>query len=410
MMSDTRHKLTICHNIIIIGGGARCDVLLPLLVKQPNSKIVAVVETNSSSHPKLRAILDQCGASSAILTSSLDSLLEKQPISSTDVAFILTPEWTHVNIFSSLVKTDCHIFIEKPLATTAEEVVRIKQLADKTNGIIQVGFVLRYTSFYKAIKDTVTNGLIGELIMIEMCERLSPLSGSSNRRRWHRLIKNSGGFLNEKSSHDLDIMCWLKEHEAKPAYLFSHGGQNFFNKNGMPKNCKECNDLDCVYRFKGNVEQSSYNAVGKIPPDTCVYNSDADIMDNQSVTISFSDGTQGIFTLLNVSGAEGREIRIHGTEGMLTGNTRTKELSVLKYRENKELALPLPDDDSGHYGGDAIIIETFFQQIENADNSSTSIADGVQASLLAFAADQSVKTKSVIDFNKFYSNAMSLEV
>lgn len=404
MPQATEPNKTIFSNIIIIGGGARCEILLPLLVKYSNYHITAIIENNCDSHQKIRVQLDQLGAEETLIFESLTSFSEsslsgKLQAIPGDVAFILTPEWTHVNIFEELIKADYNIFIEKPLATIEEDVLKIQKLAMKTDRVVQVGFVLRYTSFYQIIKDAVASGKLGTLVMIEMSERLLPISGASNRRRWHRLKKNTGGFLNEKSSHDLDVMCWLKENQGKPIKVFSHGGQHFFNRHEMPLNCGVCNDMGCIYRFKGDINQNSYNAEGKIPTDTCVYNSDADIMDNQSVIISFSDGTQGIFTLLNVSGVDGREIRIHGTKGMLYGSSNYNKITIHEYRNNKKQELPIPDCESGHYGGDAAIIDEFFHCVKSGKQSNSTISDGVQASLLAFAADKSVIDKNVINLN-----------
>ena len=355
------------------------------------------MENNRDNHEKIHDRLDKLGLKDTLVIDSLSALPEdKGRISPYDMAFILTPEWTHADIFETMINADYNIFMEKPLATTEDEVLRIGKLAARTERIVQVGFVMRYAPFFQTVKKAITAGKLGEIVMIEMSERLLPISGATNRRRWHRLVKNTGGFLNEKSSHDLDMMCWLKETQGKPVRIFSHGGQSFFNRQGMPQHCGECNDAQCVYRFNGDVTQNSYNAVGKIAPDTCVYNSDADILDNQSVTIAFSDGSQAIFTLLNVSAVDGREIRIHGTKGMLYGNVKTNTITLHQYRGDKKEELPIASSSSGHNGGDAAIINDFFRCVKSGRQPTATVSDGVRASLLAFAADKSVKTKQVV--------------
>ncbi|MCF6175318.1 MAG: Gfo/Idh/MocA family oxidoreductase [Victivallaceae bacterium] len=392
------------HNIVVVGAGGRCGALLPLFAERDDCNIVAIIEKNKDNHQKVKGWLDKYECKETLLLETLEelsevSLFKKDQISQYDMAFIFTPEWTHADIFEQLVSANFNVFIEKPLATTKEEVLKIEELTQKTDRVVQVGFVMRYSPFYQTVKQTVDSGKLGQLVMIEMSERLLPIHGASNRRRWHRLIKNTGGFLNEKSSHDLDMMCWLKANQGVPVRLFSHGGQSFFNRNVTAKKCAECDEMQCPYRFKGFVGDdipSSYNAPGKVAPDTCVYNSDADIMDNQSVTISFSDGTQGIFTLLNVSGVDGREIRIHGTEGMLYGNTKSNELTLHEYKGDIKRQLPIPESSSGHGGGDAVIIDKFFQCVKAGEQSMTTVSDGVKASLLAFAADKSVRIKQSV--------------
>lgn len=50
----------------------------------------------------------------------------------------------------------------------------------------------------------------------------------------------------------------------------------------------------------------------------CVFHSDADIFNIQSITVTFSDGTQAIHTLIPYTGGEAhRSVFIHGTEGFL---------------------------------------------------------------------------------------------
>lgn len=391
--------------IIIIGGGSRGLFFTQILTQQLGRKVAAIADNYEPGHKAIRHRLEEFGTPDTELYSSADELLAAVPRSRANIAFVMTPEWAHLDAFRKAINAGCHVFLEKPLATTKDDVLEIQRLAESTDKVVQVGFVLRYSAFYKKVKEILDSGVLGKIVSIQMNERLALQHGAQFKRTWHRKLKYTGGFINEKCSHDLDLMCWFKEDQAAPKQVYSYGGRHFCPSHETPEFCTDCKLDNCPWRAKG---VGSWKVIdGKEYMDStssgighCVFHSDADITDHQCVQVIFDDGTQGTFTAISMSGDPGRDITIHGTDGYLEGNMEQGRLRVRDYWKAEMENVDLGTTD-GHGGGDENIVRGFLESAELGLKPLATVYAGVRASLIAFAADESNAAHSVVqlDFN-----------
>lgn len=393
--------------VIILGSGTRGLHFSRILHQDLHTPVVAVADTHEESHELIRGRLVEFGLSDTRVFRSLEEAMG-QSAAVPGAIFIMTPEWTHLDIFRRALAMGCPIFLEKPLGITAEEVLEIEHLGAASGQLVQVGFVLRYAPFYRKVKEVVDSGVLGRLVVIQMNERLRLSLGAKFRRTWHRKIRYTGGFINEKCCHDLDLMCWIKECDAEPRQVFSYGGTHFCPpRPDTAERCGVCTLPNCPWRYTGT---SSLKSVGDMDcldetssiPDRCVFHSDLDIHDHQSVQILFADGTQGLLTSIAMSADPGRDITIHGTDGFLTGSLEKGHLCYRNYWESKERNLELGCSDE-HGGADTHIVREFLETIARGNRPFSSIRDGVRASLLAFAADMSVERGQPVGLRELYS-------
>jgi len=78
-------------------------------------------------------------------------------IEGTDAVVIVTPTSTHFDYFNLCAGKVKNVFIEKPLAETLEQGLKIKELADKHNMFIQCGFIERFNPVVSELKRVVEN-------------------------------------------------------------------------------------------------------------------------------------------------------------------------------------------------------------------------------------------------------------
>ena len=98
------------------------------------------------------------------------------------------------------------IFSEKPVVTSVAETMAIARLiANHGSDAVMVGLVLRYAPLYVDLRRAMAEGLVGEVVFIEVSEHIAPYHGAFFMRDWRRYEKYSGGFLLEKCCHDLDL-------------------------------------------------------------------------------------------------------------------------------------------------------------------------------------------------------------
>jgi predicted dehydrogenase len=91
---------------------------------------------------------------------------------SIDMACIATPVSTHHALASACLGAGKHVFVEKPLAATADQCRAMVGIAEERALTLMVGHTFVYTSTVRMIKDLVQSGEIGELMYIN-CRRLN---------------------------------------------------------------------------------------------------------------------------------------------------------------------------------------------------------------------------------------------
>lgn len=371
-----------------------------ILENELGNKVVGIVEPHEAGHEFVRFMLEESDVRNVRIFTDLDAAMVAYPSDSIDGVFIMTPEWTHAEIFRRVTAHGYNVFLEKPIATSVEDAKEIRDIAENYPGVIQLGFVLRYSGFFRQVKGWLRDGRHGRIVNIQMNERLTVDHGVKFKRSWHRRVKYTGGFMNEKCSHDLDLMCWFKEHEAVPTRVASMGSRAFATEDRGQVTCSSCAIADCLYRDSpksyakqvgGRVLLDSTAAV-----DACVYGNDSDINDNQTVLIQFSDGTHGVFSTVAMSGMPGRDLTIHMEYGMIWGSLEEGELRRMDYRTG-ETELFVIEGMNMHGGGDTTVIREFVECVISGGRPEAQVGDGVRASLLAFVADRSIAESTVLD-------------
>lgn len=391
---------------IVVGSGRGLlfAKMLSTTYKHLNHKVLAMVDINPALHEKMRERLDSYGARDALVMRTLGEALEKFGPETADSVMVVASNTAHAELALETLNAKRHLFLEKPIAASWNDAVTIANAVAASDQIVQLGFVLRYSAFYRKIKEIVGAGKLGRLVTLQLNERLSLEHSNTYRRAWRRKQVNTGGFINEKCSHDLDLICWLKQGQAVPVEVFSYGGREMFpNKPDAPQKCIDCPDKTCPFRYDRHKWDNKEFALN-VDWDTqasCTFNTNADVFNHQSIIIRFSDGTQATLMAIAYSGDPNRDIIIHGTEGYISGDLNAGAFSWVDYRtgERKEISCNVKNDMHG--GGDKSILSEFFECIATGTPPAASVADGLLASKLAFAADKSVKEGKKVALSEF---------
>lgn len=80
-----------------------------------------------------------------------------------DAVAIATPVHTHYDLALSVLKAGKHVFVEKPLAPTSNQVRRLIEEADKRNLILMVDHTFLYTPAVQKIRELLRDGALGEI-------------------------------------------------------------------------------------------------------------------------------------------------------------------------------------------------------------------------------------------------------
>ncbi|MES5824033.1 Gfo/Idh/MocA family oxidoreductase [Streptomyces sp. RG80] len=127
-------------------------------------------------------------------------------IASDEVDAVLVTSWgpTHAEHVLNAIAAGKPVFCEKPLATTAEDCLRIVE-AEAALGrrLVQVGFMRRYDVGYRRMKEVIDSGRIGEPLIVH-CAHRNPSVPKSYTSAMAAL---------DTAVHEVDVLRWLLDDE-----------------------------------------------------------------------------------------------------------------------------------------------------------------------------------------------------
>jgi len=168
-----------------------------------------------------------------------ENLLEQGKIA--DAALVCTMDTLHTDPTVAALEAGYDVLLEKPMATTLAECVRLVRTAERTGQLLQVTHVLRYTDFFSTLHEVIASGRLGEIITVEHRENVVywHMAHSYVRGNWRRRDLSSPIIL-AKCSHDLDVLTW---NLGRCAQLNSFGSLRHFRPENAPPGAPErCTD------------------------------------------------------------------------------------------------------------------------------------------------------------------------
>ncbi len=127
-----------------------------------------------------------------------------------DAVIIATPEFDHVNPTLCAASAGCHIFLEKPIATTLQDAIQIKDACQQAGIKLMLGHILRFEVSYALIHSAIQEGSIGRF-----------LSAYARRIASINEAKRLSGRVTPVTYigvHDIDQMLWYHPVPVKSVY------------------------------------------------------------------------------------------------------------------------------------------------------------------------------------------------
>ena len=417
-------------SLILIGGGDRGSSYLKSLQIHPDMfEVVGLAEPIKAKREYLKDLYnipeDRC-------FESYEPLLDLPKIA--DVAMICTQDKMHYEPAMKAIEKKYDLLLEKPVAPTPEECFEISEAATKNGVKVLVCHVLRYTPFYRAMKEFLDSGKLGEIMNIEHTEGVGNIhySHSFARGNWS-VCADSAPMILAKCCHDTDLLLWLVGEPCTK--LQSFGTLSHFRKEnapeGAPMRCLDgCPHKDTCYYYApelyrvdtAEVQHFKGIVVGKFNPTDeevdeelktskwgrCVYHCDNDVVDHQIVTMQ--SGKDKLATLtMSAFNKGGRVTTIMGAKGELNANMEEQKMTFYDFATRKTTTIFEPQEAfdqtiaGGHGGGDSGIMTDLYEYIVN-NNPSSSISDisvSCMSHLIAFAAEEARVNGTIIDMEEY---------
>ena len=194
-----------------------------------------------------------------------------------DVAIIATPNFTHVDVLKDALKTDLHVFIEKPLCTTIEDCLKVIEWSKDRKALVWMGLEYRFMPPVAELIKIVHEGGVGSVQQVSIREHREPFYPKVDN--WNRFREKTGGTLVEKCCHYFNLMDHIAQ--ERPHRVFASGGQrvNFLDE---VYDGKRADMLDSAYVI---VE---YPSGKRAMLDLCMFAENS--VDKEHITVTGDEG------------------------------------------------------------------------------------------------------------------------
>lgn len=364
----------------VIGCGNRLRHLLRrLLAEDQRLKLVALCDPLASSVEQAKAAFGE-----DFVVYDDHRKLARDP----NVDWVMVGSWNcfHAEHTVAGFKAGKHVFCEKPFAISVPQCRRIVKAWRESGKMFTIGFTLRYSPHFVAIKRVLDRGTIGDVVSLEFNETLNFNHGGHIMSDWRRKREFTGTHLLEKCSHDVDIVQWMVESYA--TRVASFGGTDFF----VPKN-------EFMMEKLGNDPASGRPAylTWNQPTYANPFTGDRDVVDNQVAIIEYANGVRATFHTNLQSGIPERRLYIVGTLGALRADLTAGTIEVAKVGFNEMIKDELAGVKGGHGGGDEILCASLADTMLHGKPPRTSIREGLFSAVTSLGIDKAMDTGRIVN-------------
>lgn len=313
----------------------------------PSSQIVGLVNRSTPALPEDLQAYPQF--------STMDDGLALRP----DLVVIATYADSHADLAIQAMEAGAHVFVEKPLAATVADAVRVADTARRTGRKLVIGYILRHhPSWQRLIAEARALG--GPYVF-----RMN-LNQQSKGAEWevHKALMRSTSPLVDCGVHYVDVMCQVTD--ARPVRVH---GMGLRLSDEIAPDMYNYGQLQVTFA-DGSV--GWYEAGwGPMMSETAFFVKDI-ISPNGSVSITDAD---------------------KGASSDIDGHTRVGGILLHKQTGDRRIAL---EDEPGHQGlcdlEQAYVLRAIAEDIDLSRH----VEDAVQSLRICLAADESIRSGKVV--------------
>lgn len=429
--------------VALLGAGARGELNLATLARRHSDEIrfVAVAEPHDGRRERFKKLFSIPPENAF---RDWRELAEKPRLA--DALINALPCRMHYESTIPALDLGYHVLLEKPMALTPGECVRLVDAAGERNLNLTIALQCRYNRIYSSVRELLDGGKIGTLMNIDCAENIGYWHFIlSYVRGIHHHTSLSHSFVMAKGIHDVDLVTWFAG--APAAKVSSFGSLDFFNPDNAPAGAPErCTDgcpvepsceFSAIKQYvkpgKPDIPYSLLTGMSPgavvdyvrnprfrtmasivVPEDLsidervkavregdygkCVFRSDNNVVDHQTVSIEYENGVVASFSLSAFSLIWERSLDLHGTRGEIRSADFTGRLELRTFNPGKVSSKRIRYHGIIHGGGDEEILVRFARSIASRDDSLvlTSARDSLESHFICFAAEKSRLTGEVV--------------
>lgn len=371
----------------VIGYGRRMRSVLGTIDRfAAGTRVVGLVDPRG---PELRQAFPD-GLADATVYPDVDRLLDDGGL---DGVLIGTRCSLHTPYAVKVLERGLPLFLEKPVATSWEQVVALETARRQSSSPVVVSFPLRVSSMCRLAREIVESGTLGSVEHVQAVNNVPAYAGGYYHG-WMRDEAETGGLWLQKATHDLDYLNYLIG--QRPVGLTAMESKTVF-RGEMPAglHCVDCpRQVECP--------ESPYNqfyqqgTTPSVQPNDwqCAFAVDTGNHDSASALIRYESGLHAVYTqnFYTRRGAAARGATLVGYRATLKFDWYGDELVVHHHHSNRIERHRFETTGDGHHGGDKELAHDFLAVLTGTGASRTPLETGVLSAQMCLLAREACRT------------------
>ncbi|WP_409345854.1 Gfo/Idh/MocA family protein [Paenibacillus sp. MBLB4367] len=367
----------------IIGYGGRIHNVAEEIMKvDPQCRISAICDIRNE---EIRQTFEREGRSDVAFYESPEELASSKP----DGILIGTRCSSHTEVALKVFPSGIPVYMEKPVATTYADLLRLKDGYEKHKPPVIVSFPLRGIVHVRLAKEIVDSGKIGAVEHVQAVNNVP--YGDVYFQHWYRDNAETGGMFLQKATHDFDCINYLLG--LRPTAVCAMTSKRVFNgSKPAGLTCPNCGERDVCMDSAIRKRLLGEPAFG----EHCVYGEDAGNEDSGSAIIRYENGMHASYSqnFFVRKKAGSRSFRLLSYKGTLEFDLYTNVIKVYMHHTNRVESYDINADTGGHLGGDTVLAQQFVAMMRGERSAFSTLEDGMLSALMCLKAKDSAATDS----------------
>lgn len=294
----------------------------------------------------------------------------------------------HAEMAMKAMKLHLPIFLEKPVAVSLPDLLKLQKAAAESTSEIVVSFPLRNTPIARLVKEIVDSGRLGSIEHVQAVNNVP--YGSVYYHNWYRDEGQTGGLFLQKATHDLDCLNYLLG--LRPEKIAAMASKRVF-RGDKPAGLK-CRDCEEFHTCPESPYVLKHFKQEEVTGEECAFAVDTGNHDSGSVMIRYETGMHAIYSqnFYSRKSAALRGARLIGYEGTVEFDWYRDEVKVHMHSTPRNETYKLEAAKLPHFGGDARLALNFINVMKGTECSATPLSMGISSALMCLKAEQSAVT------------------
>ncbi len=185
----------------LLGAGRIGKVHAQAIAANPGARLASVADP----------VPEAAGALAARYGCAISTIDEVLAGDAIDAVVICTPTDTHADLIEKFARAGKAIFCEKPVDLSVERVRDCLKVVEETGARLMIGFNRRFDPHFRAVRQAIDEGRIGEVEMVQIVSR-DPAPPPAS------YVAVSGGIFRDMTIHDFDMARFLLGEEIETVY------------------------------------------------------------------------------------------------------------------------------------------------------------------------------------------------